>query len=260
MGTFAVNKQSTLSFNTRQGRLDILRFNINKPTSSVKMRFSTAIFAGLVAVASAQDATTSSAPSTTSVALTPEQSAAQACLDACAAGDIDCESLCRQVPNPSVDDVNSTTECSADCDQGDGTEAATNAYAECVQSCIRQYYYTSTGKPAGAAATSTAGSSSEDDDDDDSDSDSSSSGSDSSDSDSVSDSSSTDDDDSSSTSDADSSSSTSDADSSSSTSDADSSGSTDGDSDDDDDDESGASNVVASSVVGIAAFLAAVAL
>merc|ERR1712137_155298 len=254
MGTFAVNKQSTLSFNTRQGRLDILRFNINKPTSSVKMRFSTAIFAGLVAVASAQDATTSSAPSTTSVALTPEQSAAQACLDACAAGDIDCESLCRQVPNPSVDDVNSTTECSADCDQGDGTEAATNAYAECVQSCIRQYYYTSTGKPAGAAATSTAGSSSEDDDDDDSDSDS-----DSDSSSSVSDSSSTDDDDSSSTSDADSSSSTSDADSSSSTSDADSSGSTDGDSDDDDD-ESGASNVVASSVVGIAAFLAAVAL
>ena len=44
-----------------------------------------------------------------------------------------------QVPNPSDTDAIKTNECAAKCDQGDGTEAATNAYSVCISNCIGQY-------------------------------------------------------------------------------------------------------------------------
>lgn len=57
--------------------------------------------------------------------------------------------------------MNATTECVAGCDQGNGTAADNTNYSNCVQSCIGDNYFTSTGTPeatdaAGAAASSDA--------------------------------------------------------------------------------------------------------
>jgi len=85
-----------------------------------------------------------------------------------------------QVPNPDASQVNATTECVANCDQGDGSQAETDAYAACVQGCINDNYFTSGGTPqatagsgsgssgstasgSSASATSTSGSGSSDD-------------------------------------------------------------------------------------------------
>lgn len=66
-----------------------------------------------------------------------------------------------QVPSPSTSQVNATTECVANCDQGNGTAADNTNYGNCVQSCIGENYFTSTGTPeatdaAGAASASGA--------------------------------------------------------------------------------------------------------
>jgi hypothetical protein len=53
-----------------------------------------------------------------------------------------------QVPDPSDQQAIDTTECVANCDQGDGSEADTNAYAECVNSCIvDNFFHTTAGTP-----------------------------------------------------------------------------------------------------------------
>lgn len=44
--------------------------------------------------------------------------------------------------------MNATNDCVAGCDQGNGTAADTAAYSNCVQTCIGQNYFTSTGTPA----------------------------------------------------------------------------------------------------------------
>ena len=51
--------------------------------------------------------------------------------------------------------MNATTSCVAACPQGNGTAADNQAYSDCVQECIGEYYYTSTGTPN--LATSKAG-------------------------------------------------------------------------------------------------------
>lgn len=61
-----------------------------------------------------------------------------------------------QVPNPSGSQVNATTECVANCDQGNGTAADNQAYANCVDSCIGENYFTSTGTPAQATGDSSS--------------------------------------------------------------------------------------------------------
>lgn len=37
-----------------------------------------------------------------------------------------------------------TTECMMKCEQGDGSEAAIQKYAQCGQDCIAKYFYSST--------------------------------------------------------------------------------------------------------------------
>ncbi|KAI8956368.1 hypothetical protein F4801DRAFT_13707 [Xylaria longipes] len=131
------------------------------------MRFTSFIVAGLFAVAaSAQSSSpveTGSATTTvasTSVSLDPAQSSAseiQQCLAKCDDSDTKCRANCIAVPSPDNQNVNATTACVADCPQGNGTAADNQAYADCVQKCIGEYYYTSTGTPN--LATSGAGSS-----------------------------------------------------------------------------------------------------
>lgn len=103
------------------------------------MRFTVAFVAGFVAMASA-------ATSTASVDST--QASQIACLDRCDSGDVDCQSHCITVPSPDKAQANATINCVGNCDQGDGSKAATDAYSKCVQSCIADNYYkTGSGTP-----------------------------------------------------------------------------------------------------------------
>jgi hypothetical protein len=54
--------------------------------------------------------------------------------------------------------VNKTTACVAACPQGSGTAADNQAYSDCVQGCIGQFYFTSSGTP-NLATTNSGGSS-----------------------------------------------------------------------------------------------------
>jgi len=111
------------------------------------MKFTVAIIAAVAAVAAAQ--------STTTAALSPVQT----CLAKCSDTDLNCKAQCVGVPHPNAGQINQTTQCAANCDQGDGSPAATEKYAKCQQACIYSIFLT-TGSPAtGApAATGAAGS------------------------------------------------------------------------------------------------------
>ncbi|KAI8629245.1 hypothetical protein F5Y19DRAFT_475810 [Xylariaceae sp. FL1651] len=158
------------------------------------MRFTSFIVAGLCAVAASAQSSTDSAPAATatsasasasasvsSVEMTgsattdavsstvvsssaPAQttSAVEMCLAACDPSDTKCRANCIAVPSPDNQNVNQTTSCVAACPQGNGTAADNQAYADCVNGCIGQYYFTSTGTPnpstSGNAGSSNSGS------------------------------------------------------------------------------------------------------
>jgi hypothetical protein len=104
------------------------------------MRFTVAFVAGFVAMASA---------ATTTASLDASQASQLACLDKCDAGDVDCQSHCITVPSPDKNQVNKTTQCVANCDQGDGSKSATEKYSKCAQACISDNYFNSAdGTPA----------------------------------------------------------------------------------------------------------------
>ncbi|KAF2972919.1 hypothetical protein GQX73_g555 [Xylaria multiplex] len=126
------------------------------------MRFTSFIVAGLFAVAaSAQSSTTSTDVASTTVSIDPAQSSIaseiEQCLAKCDASDTKCRANCIAVPSPDNQNVNATTSCVAACPQGNGTAADNQAYADCVEGCIGEFYYTTTGTPN--LATSNAGNS-----------------------------------------------------------------------------------------------------
>jgi hypothetical protein len=104
------------------------------------MRFTSAIAAGALAVAASAQKTTGSDPTQT-FAIDPVQSSILACVDTCDPTDIGCLAACNPVPNPNEDQVADTHDCIADCDQGDGTEAQTEIYAQCLAKCVKENYY-----------------------------------------------------------------------------------------------------------------------
>jgi len=106
----------------------------------------------LFAAALAQSTTSTQAPTTTAP-LTPQQS----CLNACKPGDVNCQAICVGVPHPGNAQMDSTTDCVAKCDQGDGSKAASDKYAACRNACISSYIITSgTAAPGGAYTTAGA--------------------------------------------------------------------------------------------------------
>ncbi|KAH8762521.1 hypothetical protein F5883DRAFT_646578 [Diaporthe sp. PMI_573] len=112
------------------------------------MRFTSIIVTGALAMfASAQDTTGTTSASPTAATTDAAQASTLACLDACDDGDVTCQAKCIAVPNPDASQVNATTECVANCDQGDGSQSDTDAYAACVQGCINDNYFTSGGTP-----------------------------------------------------------------------------------------------------------------
>ena len=101
------------------------------------MRFTTALVAGSLAfVASAQQ-------SSATVSIDPAQQSVVDCIDECDVTDIACLARCNPVPNPNEDQVEAAHNCIADCDQGDGTLAQTEAYARCQAACVKEHYYDS---------------------------------------------------------------------------------------------------------------------
>jgi len=109
------------------------------------MRYTSFIAAGLLAVsASAQTTTTSSAAATTSSALTEVEK----CLNACDPADVDCRAHCIAVPSPDDDSVNATNECVKEkCGKSDGSAEENLAWGVCMQQCVEDYYFASTGTP-----------------------------------------------------------------------------------------------------------------
>lgn len=125
------------------------------------MRFTTIILSGLVALASAQDASKTTVTAPTSVdpataAQNSQQAAIIRCIEACKPGDVNCTSKCIAVPNPDEDAVNATNDCAAKCPQGNGSEAETKKFSDCVQGCIGKHYFTAT---AGVPPAATGGAS-----------------------------------------------------------------------------------------------------
>lgn len=120
------------------------------------MKFSVVVISGFVAVALAQSKTQSSkvpVPTETS-SYTPAQ---DQCLEGCG-DDLPCQAECFGNPAPTEDMVNATTECVANCDQGDGTPAATDKYAPCMDKCVSAQFYSSTLGSNGSGGAATAGS------------------------------------------------------------------------------------------------------
>ncbi|KAI9894951.1 MAG: hypothetical protein M1814_000172 [Vezdaea aestivalis] len=122
------------------------------------MKFAgTFVLSALVAVVPVLAQSSASSQTTmatmTTAALTPQQT----CLANCPISDVNCKAACISVPSPNEAMANRTTECAAKCPQGDGSPAATEKFAQCVQGCISSYFYSSSG--AAGAATGTAGAS-----------------------------------------------------------------------------------------------------
>ncbi|PSK60460.1 hypothetical protein C1H76_4356 [Elsinoe australis] len=120
------------------------------------MKFSLTILAGLVGFAVAQSGSgTQNTASSTSTSLSPTQT----CLNACAAGDVNCQAACLGNPFPNESQINATTECSMNCVQGNGTQAETEAYGQCLANCRASYFISTGTNFVGASATGAAGSS-----------------------------------------------------------------------------------------------------
>ncbi|KAI9883663.1 MAG: hypothetical protein M1823_004573 [Watsoniomyces obsoletus] len=94
---------------------------------------------------------------TTTAPLTPQQT----CLARCNTGDVTCQAACGNVPSPNENAANQTTQCAANCKQGNGSPEDTDAYSRCVQSCISSLFFSSnsgvgTIMPSGTGTTMSA--------------------------------------------------------------------------------------------------------
>ncbi|ROW11021.1 hypothetical protein VMCG_01210 [Cytospora schulzeri] len=116
------------------------------------MRFTSFLVAGAFALLANAQTSAPASSSVSSVASVTTTDAAQsseaACLKACDVGDVNCQAKCIAVPSPDAAQANATTQCVASCDQGNGTASENQAYQDCVQDCIDNNYFTSTGTPA----------------------------------------------------------------------------------------------------------------
>ncbi|KAK6958089.1 hypothetical protein Daesc_000882 [Daldinia eschscholtzii] len=140
--------------------------DVGSVTSAVDSAVSSAVSTGSADESAGQSATTGATGSTgtvpsVTVSIDPAQSSAQSaildCLNACDASDVNCQAKCIAVPSPDNQNVNQTTECVAECPQGNGTASDNQAYADCVNGCIAQYFYTSTGLPAATTGSGSSG-------------------------------------------------------------------------------------------------------
>ncbi|KEF54934.1 uncharacterized protein A1O9_09377 [Exophiala aquamarina CBS 119918] len=112
---------------------------------------------GLVALVAAQDANSTETGTTTAPAATNSLDPQIRCLQKCGSADVCCQAACVNVPCPSQLQANATTECAAQCPQGNGTAAETEQYAECQSACISSYFLTDTATATAAPTGSATG-------------------------------------------------------------------------------------------------------
>lgn len=105
----------------------------------------------LLGLAAAQSDTTATGTSS-SAAPNPTTE----CIAKCAAGDVNCQAVCVNVPAPNASMIEATNECSRnECTQGDSGPEDTKKYGECLASCASNYYYVSGSTPTGVYTGST---------------------------------------------------------------------------------------------------------
>ncbi|EEY18469.1 hypothetical protein VDBG_04578 [Verticillium alfalfae VaMs.102] len=132
------------------------------------MRFNNILLAGAFAVVYVQETTATTVPgvptpTVVDAAASSDAAAINKCLKECDVTDSTCQARCVSVPAPSDARPSPSTSASRDCDQGDGSEAETNAFAQCRDQCIKEHYFdadSTNGAPAdngNAAATQTSG-------------------------------------------------------------------------------------------------------
>ena len=154
------------------------------------MKLSVFALSGLLALAVAQNgddnSSSTTSTSTKTATLSPQASCAA---KNCEPSDVCCLARCFEVPCPSEAMANDTTECAANCKQGDGSPKDTEEYARCQQSCFSSLFFPATATQdssdngptgtrtsgSGSDATETGGSDSNSDSDSSEDSDSASS-------------------------------------------------------------------------------------
>ncbi|KAL5115307.1 hypothetical protein ACEQ8H_006820 [Pleosporales sp. CAS-2024a] len=114
------------------------------------MKYTTVILglaAGAFAVPQASITSAPAAPVPTGVS--PQVS----CALACSAGDVTCAAACLGNARPNASQAIDTNKCAANCDQGDGSAQAAQAYSQCVAGCINSLFpSTQTAFGAGGAA------------------------------------------------------------------------------------------------------------
>lgn len=103
----------------------------------MKLSTSSVLFT-LLSLTTAQSTVSTTPPTTTAYALTPQQS----CLASCPAGDVNCQAACVGSAHPNSAQVSETNQCAASCVQGNGSTEESNLYAECLAACISSYYPT----------------------------------------------------------------------------------------------------------------------
>ncbi|KAF1837502.1 hypothetical protein BDW02DRAFT_565989 [Decorospora gaudefroyi] len=120
------------------------------------MKFSAVLVFAIGALALPQDASVTSAPASAAPipsGLTP----AVSCVLACDPADVTCQAACMGNARPNASQAVETNECAAKCDQGDGSKAASDAFAKCVSSCINSLFPSSQTAFAGPGAAASAG-------------------------------------------------------------------------------------------------------
>ncbi|KAK2629354.1 hypothetical protein QTJ16_000174 [Diplocarpon rosae] len=87
----------------------------------------------------------------------PDLGPTASCLASCAVDDVNCRAACVGGASANTEQVNNTYNCITACPQGDGSKAASDAYAVCKEGCINSYYLVSQtpGATPVAAPTST---------------------------------------------------------------------------------------------------------
>jgi len=123
------------------------------------MKFS-AIFIslGFAALAAAQTANSTSHAAASPTQTSSYSTAVASCLGKCKESDVTCRAQCLGSAAPNDGAANATNECVAKCPKGDGSQAQTDQYAQCANSCINSIFLSTSSVAPAATGSSGSGS------------------------------------------------------------------------------------------------------
>ncbi|PUU78128.1 hypothetical protein B9Z19DRAFT_1065335 [Tuber borchii] len=121
------------------------------------MKFSTVFISlGFAALAAAQANSTRAVASPTQTS--SYSTAVASCLGKCKEADVTCRAQCLGSAAPNDGAANATNECVAKCPKGDGSQAQTDQYAACANSCINTIFLSTSSVAPAATGSSGSGS------------------------------------------------------------------------------------------------------